>query len=210
MKKIDDHKRLHGYITLHHMNDLFSMPDVPFELYALDKGEFINHVLDPNEHMNFLVDGKIRIYNLRDDNSLYQISRWNGFMCLSDMEFVRMTHKEYMVECQSPCEVVSIPLNRIRGLLENDPVFLRFLLLSLGKKLASMSESLAETGDLRSRVLYAMTYEMNGTLSGVGHAAEGLKCSRRQLQRLLKELCDEGIIVKIKKGTYALTEKGQS
>ena len=43
-------------------------------------------------------------------------------------------------------------------------------------------------------------------ISSVNQAMQALHCSRRQLQRVLKKLCDEGLVVKTGRGHYRLRE----
>ena len=45
-------------------------------------------------------------------------------------------------------------------------------------------------------------------LNGIEHAALRLQCSRRQLQRVIKSLCEQGKLVRLGKGRYKMTEKG--
>lgn len=52
-------------------------------------------------------------------------------------------------------------------------------------------------------MLYYLEYEAkDNMICGVEQCANHINASRRQLQRILKELVDEGIIVKVKKGIY--------
>ena len=43
-------------------------------------------------------------------------------------------------------------------------------------------------------------------LEGIEHATLRLRCSRRQLQRVIKDLCDQGLVVKVGKGKYQLVQ----
>ena len=45
------------------------------------------------------------------------------------------------------------------------------------------------------------------TLHGINRGLMQFHCSRRQLQRVIKRLCDEGKLRKLKKGVYILLEK---
>ena len=60
---------------------------------------------------------------------------------------------------------------------------------------------------LTERVLSYMKYKCSdGTLKGIGQAAFHLHCSTRQLQRILNQSETAGLVKKIGKGTYQLTE----
>ena len=54
-----------------------------------------------------------------------------------------------------------------------------------------------------ANIAYYLEYEAkDNMICGVEQCANHINASRRQLQRILKELVDEGIIVKVKKGIY--------
>ena len=65
----------------------------------------------------------------------------------------------------------------------------------------------AAPASLTERVLSYMKYKCSdGTLKGIGQAAFHLHCSTRQLQRILNQSETAGLVKKIGKGTYQLTE----
>ena len=53
-------------------------------------------------------------------------------------------------------------------------------------------------------LLYLRKIQLNHEISSVTQALQPLHCSRRHLQRVLKKLCDEGLIIKTGRGTYKL------
>ena len=51
---------------------------------------------------------------------------------------------------------------------------------------------------------YYLKYYCYGSLKSIEEATNYLHCSRRQLQRILKKLCDEGKMIKEGKGKYKI------
>ncbi|WP_270463717.1 hypothetical protein [Faecalibacillus intestinalis] len=49
-----------------------------------------------------------------------------------------------------------------------------------------------------------LKYYCYGSLKSIEEATNYLHCSRRQLQRILKKLCDEGKMIKEGKGKYKI------
>lgn len=49
-----------------------------------------------------------------------------------------------------------------------------------------------------------MHYYCEDSLKSIEEAINYLHCSRRQLQRILKKLCDENILIKEGKGKYKI------
>lgn len=75
----------------------------------------------------------------------------------------------------------------------------------------SQSEELCILGDMEfvyqsieERFLYYLKYYCYGSLKSIEEATNYLHCSRRQLQRILKKLCDEGKMIKEGKGKYKI------
>lgn len=205
MKRIKDEKKISRLLNEHHIRELFSSSDLPFELYAFEKGEFLNNELDPLHYITFVISGTIRILNIRDDGSLYQIASGSGFSCLGDMEFGSGQISPYLVEALRKTLCLVLPLAECRRQLENDPVFLRFLLKNVTAKLSGMTAAAAGPKTLREKTLYYMANECEDhTLSGVEKASCALACSKRQLLRILRSLCDENRIVRLGRGRYRL------
>ena len=57
---------------------------------------------------------------------------------------------------------------------------------------------------IEERFLYYLKYYCYGSLKSIEEATNYLHCSRRQLQRILKKLCDEGKMIKEGKGKYKI------
>ena len=207
MKILNDPDRLSAYIRKYHINSFFSSSGLPFALYMFEKGEFLNNLIDPRDYLCFPVSGTYMIMNIRDDGSMSGIYSGSRFTCFGDIEFARNVTSPFLIEVLRRTICVVLPLRDVRSQLENDPVFLRFLLSSAALKLEQITLSMTEPKDLTERLLHYIDSQCdNGVLSGVGIAAAALQCSRRQLQRILKQLCDEGILCRSAKGRYVRSD----
>ena len=205
MKKTENKKRIEQYLKQHSMSSLFTNPgQIEFELYEFSKGEVINNVIDPVDHLLFTVEGRIRICNIRDSGSLALLAEGEEFTVLGDVEFASREVSAYIVEAASKVTCLGIDLKQHRRVLENDPVFLNFLLRSVTGKLSLTTAWLLEPDDLRERTIYYIEHADHQTLKGVTAASAYLHCSKRQLLRILKSLQDEGTIEKTVRGTYRM------
>jgi len=120
------------------------------------------------------------------------------------VEFSTGKPSAYIVEAGTQAHCIIVDLKRYRPVLEKDPVFLSFLLRSVTDKLNKTTSYLLEPEDLRERTVYYIEHSDHRTLKGVASAASYLHCSKRQLLRILKELQEEGVIIKTGKGIYRL------
>ena len=85
-----------------------------------------------------------------------------------------------------------------------------FLLLSLsnGEKRIAGKEGELQAKKILNHYLnengLLLKYYCYGSLKSIEEATNYLHCSRRQLQRILKKLCDEGKMIKEGKGKYKI------
>ena len=208
MKKIKNEKQIHELLTKYHILSYFTYPNLPFELYIFEKGEFLNNEIDPYNYFCFILSGSSRILHVREDGSTKQIATIHESTCFGDIEFATGMYSAYLVEILKKTYCLAIPLSSCRKQLENDPVFLRYVLRNIGEKMEKVTTETVLPRDLEERVLYYIRYRCeNKTLQGVENTASALSCSKRQLLRILKKMCEEEILVKEGKGTYKLTQK---
>ena len=126
---------------------------------------------------------------------------------MGDVEFCGVNSQSSYTEAMESVLCLGIPFQENRSALENDPVFLRFLARQLVQKLAFSAAMGAPAQTLEEKVLFFLRRVQPGhEISSVNHALQPLHCSRRQLQRVLKKLCEEGTLLKIGRGRYRLQE----
>ena len=207
MKKIENNKRKEAYLKQYSVRSLFRWPEqIGFELYEFSKGEIINNLLDPIDYLLFTVDGRIRICNIRNNGTLALLAEGGEFTVLGDVEFATGEVSSYVVEAASRVICLSVEVKKHRSVLENDPVFLSFLLKSVAEKLDMTTAYILEPEDLRERTLYYLEHKDDQALKGVAAAASYLHCSKRQLLRILKSLQEENRVIRTGRGTYRLKQ----
>ena len=208
MRQLHDDELLQQLLTKHGILNLFETTELPFRLYQYDKGEIIRCVRDSAFFLQFFVQGSIQIYSIRSDGSQYPICFLRDFTVLGDMEFCGAdSQTTILVEVREPTLCVELPLHGYQEKLQNDNTFLRFLLHAVVRKLSLVSQSEAAFSNLEEKLLHYLTYECdNHQFQGVECTAFHLRCSRRQLQRLLKSLTEQGMIEKLGKGSYRLRQ----
>lgn len=205
MEQVHDEKILERYINLYHIYEIFDTKNLTFRLYQYERGEILNYNRDFSNHLQFLVSGAVQIYSIRGDGSRYPLCLLNDFTLLGDMEFCGETSLPFLVEATKKVMCIELPLYDFKNILLNDNTFLRFLLRSVGHKLALFSKSEASFSNLEEKLLHFLKYDCpDHQFQGVEATVIQLRCSRRQLQRLLKSLTERQIIEKKGKGIYRL------
>lgn len=183
-----------------------SRPPV-LRLLEYEKGELLNHPLKPLDQFLLIIEGSITIYDISHDGRIRYITRAGHGALLGDVEFSGSQSQIFYTETLERVLCLSVPFQENRSALENDPVFLRYILFQLAEKLSlsSTMDSMGQT--LEEKVLqYLRTIQPSHEICFVNHAMQILHCSRRQLQRVLRKLCDEEILEKTKRGNYKLKQ----
>ena len=208
MKRIKDRKKLQMWLDRYDILSHFSDPRLPFELVRFDAHEIINNLYETSENIMFFVTGKLNIRNIRDDGTVYLISETTEFMILGDVEYADRHITPHIVEATEPSLMIVLPLDeQTRTKLDHDPVFLRYLLSSLAGKFIGFSSAVTEPKTLRERLIFHLeNTAQDRMIRSVINTSDALQCSRRQLLRILKQLCEEGIVEKTGKGKYRLIE----
>lgn len=208
MKYINDKESIDKILKNRHMDQIFTNLDLPFRVVEFEKGEVINNVCNPRDHLLFLLYGTTRIYNIREDGSTYEVVRGSKPTMFGDMEFACDQSTQYRIEVEKKTKCLMLPLKTCRKQLMQDNLFLRFVMHSVGQKLSDMTYMQAEPKDIEERILLYM-HKHGDRLYGVEKTAGALQISRRQLQRYLVNMCDQGSIKKEAKGKYAINDNNE-
>jgi len=207
MREIRDPQLLEHYLKKYHIRSFFDTPNLPFRLYEYAPGEMINIVHPMDISIKFIVEGVFDHYKIQEDGTPYLIAHCDGFGFMGDLAFCgRMPPGRYQ-EVIETVRAVELPLEQMRPVLENDNRFLRFLLDTMAQRMtASMHIRSDMTTASKSLIAYMRWRCPNHTITNVSETAFHMNYSRRQLQRVLKELTEQGILLHLGKGRYILAK----
>lgn len=206
MKLIQDKAMLERYFQEQQEN-VRQRPPVVY-LVEFQKGELLNSPLFPLNCFYIIVKGSVSIYDLTEDGAARYIAKAGSGTLLGDMEFSGADKQPFYTEAAEPVLCLSMPFRENQAALENDPVFLRFVLGQLAQKLSRSAAMDAAKQTLEEKVLFFLRkVQPDHAITSVNHALQPLHCSRRQLQRVLKKLCEEGLLQKTGRGCYRLNEQ---
>lgn len=205
MKKIRDTKRLEIYYKEQQLH--FQQKPQLLKLIQFEKGELLNGPMHPLKGFYIVVEGSVSIYYITEEGNIRHIFKAGAGILLGDMEFSGIEREMYYVEAAETVICLAIPFQENGNMLENDPIFLRFVLAQLAEKLSLSSRMDVVTQTLEEKLIfYLSNVEPNHEISSVSQTLQVLHCSRRQLQRVLKSLCDDNILIKKGRGCYILKE----
>ena len=205
MKELRDPELLKGYLEKFHIPSLFDTRELPFRLYEYAPGEMINIVHPLEQTMKFFVEGVFDHYTLLEDGTPYLIAHCDGFGFMGDLAFCRRQPQNRYQEVIETVRAVELPLESLRPVLEQDNRFLRFLLDTMAQRMTQSLYVRVSENSARQALLAHLRWACpDHAITNVGDTAYRLNFSRRQLQRVLRDLTREGVLEKTGKGCYRM------
>lgn len=206
MKPIQDAAAIDKLVDAYHVRDRFDTQGLTFRGFQYQKGELLCSPLNPADHLLFLVEGSIQMYDLRPDGSKLPVASVDDDILIGDMEFITGRPTTFFVEAAEDCTCIALPVRMYRKELEKDVRFLHSLLDDMAEKFEHDANAGITSANLDERVLeYLRDKAVSHEITEVEALLYHLRCSRRQLQRVLKKLCDEGRLIRLGKGHYRLS-----
>lgn len=207
MKFVQDEVLLQKLLERENIPSYFETTGLRFRLVKYEKQELICAPDRPLTHLLFVVKGSVQVYGLREDGSRISVSRGVGRTILGTIEFARKDLPVFYTEAMEEVLCVALPVEKNRPILEQDRVFLRCVLDHLAGMILTFTLIGSAEKPVEERVLaFLRDIQPDHTLYSINEGLSQFHCSRRQLQRVLKGLCNKGILNKVGRGTYRLAE----
>jgi len=208
LETIHDPKLLERYLNNSGVRELFGSGLPRFFLLRYSPGELLTTPFSPSLYLQFIVDGDLLLYEMPDEEStITLLTQNNDINILGDVELIDTKFTPFFVEAKTGVYALAVYLEQYREQLLNDPVFLLHLCRCLSNKLNGAVLS-SRHGTIRQRVnMSIQNAQVGDRISNIGRLARSLNVSSRQLLRVLKELCDEGILEHPDKGLYIVRRR---
>lgn len=215
MKKINDINLLEYYIkkySLHNYlnNNLLNH----LEIHTFNNTEFLCRLNEKLSYMYFLVHGKYKVTTLLSSGRSLLLCFNTPLSIMGDIELIENPYADCNVQALENCICLALPLSKIKDYGYDDPIFLRFIISSLQKKLRRNSNymSINILSPIENRFASYLLSSLPSKTSkdtivdidGINNLAELLGSSYRHLNRVIKNLSDEKIIKKDKNSIQIL------
>ncbi len=199
---------LEKYLKKYKLRELFDTKDLPFRLYRYEVGEMMNIAHPQEQYLKFLVDGCVAMYTVSIDGSVKQLLEEKAPAFWGEVEICGRSFSNHYHEVLKTAYCIELPLEPLRDILWNDLTFMQYLVGRMSESIYLATGIIENmTDDLETRLLYHLRHNCpDKTMSGMESTAQYLQCSRRQLQRVVKKLTDNGQLEKNGWGTYSLIE----
>lgn len=197
---------IENYLLEHNMQNVFSKEVLSaMTLTTLPKGEALTTLNEPLVSFHLLVEGKVKIYTLQENGKKVLIRFYKPMSVIGDLEFLSDYPARCIVEALEPTLLITVPMDLLRASAMDCPVFLRFIVQTLGHKLYTWSNmaGLNLVYPLENRVAsYLISIsEISDKqrlaeiqVNSLEEMAEMLCSSYRHLHRILESFEAQGII----------------
>lgn len=204
MKRITNATSIEKAIHSLQLDENFDIKDLQFQIFSYEKGEQMVSPLEILKFFMFIIEGKVRIYTLKEDGSIQAIVNLGTGAILGYHEFCFESDKYTLyAEAVSHVKCLILPFKQPYRNLKTDSNFLMYLLKNTLLDQVQSSEIMQRKTNLEDQIIfYIRNICKNNTLPSVNSTVDVLHCSRRSLQRALKNLCEQGILVHEKRGCY--------
>lgn len=205
MKKIYSEKTVESFIQKCRYQEILKSLPVRKYVIQYEQGEYLTDPSHTELLFRIIAEGTIDIYFIRDDGTRYALSNGGAGYMIGDSDFFETGNKGIIAEASEDVTCIAFSIKENRDALLNHISFLRLIAESLSKKMAAITELDALPASLEERVTTYMKFKCkNGTLKGIERAAFRMRCSSRQLQRIMNRLEADGTVIKIGRGCYQL------
>ncbi len=206
MNQIHDPELLRHYLQLHHLEPVFGAQLLPhLTLYDFGRGAQICVQGDRSACLYVLVKGKIRVHNTSAEGKrLVLLSFKRPLEVIGDIEYLQGIETLNSVEAITPVHMIGVRYDALDRYGRSHVPFLQFLLEILSRKFVrkstSLSFNLMQPVDVRlaSYLLSVVDESEEGRgqvqTASLADAANLIGTSYRHLNRVIQQLCEQGLI----------------
>lgn len=207
MKKIYEKKQIQETVSKSKYKDLLENLSVELFIIEYEPGELISAPWLDNSMFQFVISGELSICFIRDDGSMYSLADGHGEYILGEMELFQIKNSNIYAKATKKLTSIAFLIKKHKEELCQNSRFLYFVGEVMARKIEAIGALEAAPSSLRERVVSYIKYKCeNKELRGLEKAAFRLHCSARQLQRVLNDYEQDGVVIKIGKGAYRLIE----
>ena len=192
-------------------NKVFGSLASNIEIEVFDPKEDIISFNKPIDKLRFMIQGRATITIIHEDGKQSIVHFVNSGEYLGELTFLEIEKEHKNVTAISKSVFISIDMSLAKEKLINDSEFLFGLSQFIGEKMLGRTyfNSKNQNYKLKNRLAGYILMSQNNGIYSEKHTetAEYLRVSYRHLLYTFKELIDDGVVVKVKKGYRIDIEK---
>ena len=209
MRDSEKKRMILSFLQKYELDKIFpSLGIDSFDLLHVRKGQIICSKGDEINNLYFLAEGKVKIYTTTLDDKRLILRFQEALGLIGDIEFIQGTPVLHTIEASTECYFITLSYDVLRKTVINDPLFLTFLLDIVTKKFRAKTDAatlnLLYPVEVRVASYLLSTkvederqlYHEEAKDSSMTDIADMIGTSYRHLNRVIKKLCNDGVIEK--------------
>lgn len=222
MERINEPELIKRFYEHYHIETLFSEDIIKkFELFKVNRLEYICYQEEEMNYLYFLVYGKAKVFKLLANGKTLLINFNEPLEVIGDVELIKSTPAACTVQAVANCYLLALSTDKLRTALKKDIKLLNFICVSLAKKLDHISKnsSINLLYPLENRLadyIAMLAVDVEGDAypgkrcfnENLTQLAELLGISYRHLLRTLNGLCSKEILMRTPIG-YIIMQEAQ-
>ena len=204
MEVIAAPSRVEAYLKKYGIQEHFSCRPA-FALRHYSPGELLASPFARTRFLQFIVEGRVMLYDMPDEDTVAGIETpaYRATL-IGDAELFNPGFPTFFVEAKTEVYTLALSLDEYRDRLLEDNAFLRFCCFTFTEKL-SHATSAEQKLPVREQLLKFIEKAVpDEPIRNLTHLALLLHTSTRHLARVFRELCEEGVLERKKKGVYRI------
>jgi len=168
-------------------------------------GELVISPLKPATSIMFFLEGNAAVYVLDENETMVTAAREMTGGMVGDPELFLENYPSAYIEARTTVRMLALPYGLCLRELRTNEKFTHFLIRQILLR-ENRKRQIDYTGSsTREKVLfYVRTLCPNQCITSITSVADTVHCSYRQAQRIIRDLTEEGLLVRTGKGMYKL------
>ncbi|MBQ9031403.1 MAG: Crp/Fnr family transcriptional regulator [Parasporobacterium sp.] len=170
-------------------------------------GELVISPLQQSKDLLFLLEGEASVYVLDEEGSMLVAARETAGVMIGDPELFLKNYQSVYVEAKTKLRVLKFPYELCLSQIRTNETFTHFLIRQILIRENRKRQIDHTVKSNKEKILFFIQNMcQNQCITSISKVADSIHCSYRQVQRLIREMVDEGILVRTGKGKYSLTK----
>lgn len=188
-----------------------SWEQLSIELCSYTQHEFIFQMGEPVSSLYFLTEGSVLVSAPAIDGNATFITELHAIAIIGDIEYLMNIPAVSTIQALTSVRCIRIPIFQNRHLIEQDLTFYRYLCRTLAARFTDANTQTIQktqlTLDKRLAEYLLTQYRPSEPITNLKPISGLLRCSYRQLLRLIKVFCEKNYLRKDdRRGVYYLND----
>lgn len=212
MIRINDDELIMQLIRKTNICGIFSLDVTKItELFLFEKDEYLIRQGEYSGYIYFLADGRLKVFSCNISGNIIPLGYYQRFRVIGEVSLLWGNKPDASVQAVDECYCFGINLERYRDVMLGDNTFLRYICTLLCAKVKMLDDNMAALMfmplETRLASFILQNTERCVFQTSLLECSELIATSYRHLLRMMKDLCDRGMLKKERQKYIVINEE---